>query len=161
MDRATERDTNNPGSYRRRLNDAFRAFGMIDVDRLPPEVAFIFYLLTCEKVAKVMIGIDRRKPGNSQRRAAFRNIDPRPDSVIRAVKTLGCSSTVSEQDIRLIFSNDETGNKFAAFSLRTRLFHDFGPWHMKELLEHAPKLNRTMSRFLECKSGIISFLDAP
>ena len=156
IDLAIER-RDRPGTYRRRLNDAFAALELIKIEKLSAEIAFVFYLLTCEKVAKVMVGIDRGRPGS---RAGFRKAAVRPEAVTKAVRKLGCLSVISDEKIRLIFANDEKKNRFSGYSLRTRLFHDFGPSHVKELTEHAPKLNAAMKQFLKCRGPIISFLDS-
>jgi hypothetical protein len=143
------------GTYRRRSDDAFRALNAMDVGRLPPEVAFIFYFLACEKIAKVMIGIARGKPG---RGPAFSKMKWQYSDLISAAKRIGCSNHVSDDDIKAIFVREQV-NRFSANAIRNRLLHDFGPTHVIEARMHAPRLIKAMQRFFECRTRIISILD--
>jgi hypothetical protein len=61
IDYSIERHGHIGGTYRRRLNDAFEVLKVLKFEKLAPEVALIFYFLACEKLAKVMVGIDRDK----------------------------------------------------------------------------------------------------
>jgi hypothetical protein len=155
IDYAVERQGNVGGTYRRRLDDAFKALDRLKVEKLPPAVAFIFYFLACEKIAKVMVGIRQRKPSQGPR---FDKINPRCSDIFKAAEFFG-TAHISDDDINAIFVGDKI-NRFSAYALRNRLFHDFGPWHVKEAQEHAPKLIEAMQRFLKFRGPIIRRLEA-
>jgi hypothetical protein len=138
------------GSYRKRLDDAFAAMDLVSIHSLRPEAAFVFYYLTCEKLAKVMIGIERGKPGAGPK---FRKIEPRESDVVNACKFVGCSAT--KDDIRSIFSDSDG----SACRLRNQLFHDFGPTHVRQVQRAAHQLNARMMRFLKCKDHVIAYLE--
>ena len=79
---AVERDPKVKGSYRRRLDDAFHALELLNIATFRPEAAFVFYYLTCEKVAKVIMGIASRKPRGGGEK--FKSIKIHTDTLYRA-----------------------------------------------------------------------------
>jgi hypothetical protein len=99
IDYAVERQGHVGGTYRRRLDDAFKALDRLKVEKLPPAIAFIFYFLACEKIAKVMVGIRQRKPGQGP---GFDKIKPRCSDIIKAAEFFGAIH-VSDGDINTIF----------------------------------------------------------
>jgi hypothetical protein len=155
IDYSNERQGALGGTYRRRLDDAFRALDAINVGKLPPEVAFVFYFLACVKIAKVMVGISRGRPG---RGTVFSNMKWHCSDVIRAAKHIRCGALVSDDDIKNIFAGERV-TLFSANAIRNRLVHDFGPTHVIEARTHGPRLIKAMQRFLECRTPIISILD--
>lgn len=144
-----ERNPKSKGSYRRRLDDAFVALDCLKVDSFRPEAAFIFYYLACEKVAKVMIGISRRKPALSY----FKKINVRVSDLTIASKFLSCG--ISKGDIEAIFSDIPT----SACHLRNKLIHDIGPTHVFLIQKSAPNHVNRMRKFLRCRKAIIRHMD--
>ena len=57
MNLAVERDPIAKGTYHRRLDDAFVALSQIEMKKISLEAKFVFHIFACEKVDKVMIGI--------------------------------------------------------------------------------------------------------
>ena len=92
IDRQIERLPKN-GSYRKRLDDAFAAIEICSPEALPPLSAFILYYLTCEKLAKVVLGIKRGKPGAGDE---FNNIKVRSSEIIEACRFIGLRIPSSE-----------------------------------------------------------------
>ena len=117
------------------------------------EAAFVFYIFACEKVAKVMIGLQRGKPGPSPK---FKDNKPRTSDIIKACHYLECSDILSDADIKAIFADD----KFSAYSIRGRLFHDFGPTHLHYARREAPHLIKIMTKFLNCRGCVEAFLSS-
>jgi hypothetical protein len=144
MNLSIERDGDKGGTYRRRIDDAFKAMNLLAIGQFRPEAAFVFYWLTCEKIAKVMVAIEGGKPGPGR---DFSKIDIRSNNVIRACEHIGCAGIISKDDINAIFS-DKAGS---ACRLRNKLFHDFGPTHVDHVQKAAPRLNGQMKKFLSCR----------
>jgi hypothetical protein len=152
-----ERDPDRKGTLRRRLDDAFRAMHDVKLSTAPSEViAFIFYWVACEKVAKVIIAIKRKK-------SAIGDLDFKSKKkwhagdLFEGCRLTGLDRVVSRAELEQIFSKAD--DRFTAAALRDRLFHDFGPAHVSEVARTAQKLNPLMRKFLSCKSLVADYMD--
>jgi hypothetical protein len=101
IDFKVERDPDTKGSYRRRLDDAFKAAElMLAQGSVSPALDFIINFFACEKVAKVILGIASGKPGSGP---AFKNIKiGRTHDLFLACGKLSLSVTKAE--INAIFA---------------------------------------------------------
>ena len=140
------------GSYRKRLNDAFDATERVSIEKLGPVAAFVFNYLTCEKLAKVMVGIASGKPGAGK---DFSRITLCSNNIFTASQRLGCNLT--RQHIDSIFANTDADR--SACRLRNKLFHDFGPTHVRQVQGAAPHLNEKMKMFLGCRDAVVKYLE--
>lgn len=138
------------GSYRKRLNDAFDALERVSSEKLGPVATFVFNYLTCEKLAKVIVGIASGKPGAGE---GFSRIKLRTNNIISACELLGCG--LDKRDINSIFSDSDG----SACRLRNKLLHDFGPTHVRQVQAAAPQLNEKMKVFLQCRHAVVKYLE--
>ena len=118
-------------------------------------VAFIFYWVACEKLAKVIVAIKREQStigSDFQSRKWFRTSD-----LVDGHDLLGLKRVISRHDLDFIFL--KVGNRFAAAALRDRLFHDCGSTHVTEVTQAAVKLNPLMSKFLSCRQMVIDYIE--
>jgi len=153
LDFQTERDPKIKGSYRRRLDDAFAALGLLDIAKFRPEAAFVFYYLTCEKVAKVITGIAAAKPKGGGEN--FKKIKIHTDTLYKATQEL--KLPVRKEEIIALFASNKSGS---ASHQRNKLFHDFGPTQVHHAKRDAPHLNKAMVQFSGLRQSIVNYLDS-
>ena len=163
---------NTKGSYRRRAEDISRALSRLKVGNLSNISAFLIYYFSCEKLAKIMIGVSQKKP------AAYyfgRNYQLHIDVIKSSSKHLNC--LISNGDIDWIFStqhgsdwnaflrNSSDRQIIASFKtpksarlLRNQIVHDIGPTHAAQIQDQAQFLIAKMKRFLDGSAIVIQNL---
>lgn len=151
VDWKRERNQQEKGSYRRKLDDTYKALSALHVSDHAPEVAFVFNYMACEKIAKLIILMSQCAVSIDQPRD--RRFFDECDVATACVKV---GFDFSKESNEAIFSQAAG----SARSLRHNLFHDMGPTQVFNIQKDANRLNQLMDDFLQCKSVIIEFLDA-
>ena len=141
------------GSYRRALDDIGRALLILKADRLEPVASFLFYYLACEKLAKIMKGVCKRKKKTEMFKRNSQT--PNIDEIEAYSKQLGCK--ISIHDIGDIFSGS---NLNSARYLRNQIVHEIGPSHAKQIVNEAWRLVPKMQRFIECRHAVVQYIVA-
>lgn len=139
------------GSYRRRTDDIFRALKILNADGLSPVAAFLFEYYACEKLAKIMIGVNAKNPASDY--FGSKNYQLRINNIKGAALGLACAAT--DQDIDQVFAYDLTSARL----LRNKIAHDLGPTHAQEIRDNAKRLVPYMRKFLACGEQVISYLE--
>ena len=143
LDPSFEPNPNLKGSYYRRLDDIRDALDKFEVKSLPPNTPalFIAYYFGVEKLAKAIVGINKRQPPD----VAFdRHVGIR----LQATKDAARSMKLRIFDVELdaLFSNEQPTS---AIRIRNGLSHDFGPTRVLHIRHHAPRLVPIMVAFIE------------
>ncbi len=139
------------GSYVRMIEDIGRALDYLKVEQMPPTSAFLFYYISCEKLAKIMMAICQRKT----RAEIFGqgSYTPGAGDIRDYSQRLECNVRLS--DINCIF---DSKNKHSARKLRDIFVHEVGPSHAKQIVDHSPSLVPKMKNFLDSRGTVIQFI---
>jgi len=139
------------GSYRRGVDDIFRALNTLRVDELKPVAAFLFYYLACEKLAKIMKGVCTGK--KYKEIFAPNSRTPSAEDIRKYSNQLGGKAAGADFDA--IFDRKR---KNSARSLRDKIIHEIGPSHAKQIVNAAPSLVPKMKKFLKYNDAVIQYL---
>jgi len=160
MDPSLKPDPRRKGSYYRRIEDIARALESLKSDKLSETMLFLVLYFGCEKIARGLIGIHRRRSATDAYRPGARI---QLKDIKASVAGLGLS--VLEEDLDWLFASDRQQGLLrqtseltnSARHLRNNLTHDFGPTNVARIAKHAPFLNPKMKSFLGCVPEILAY----
>ena len=144
-------DGRTKGSYVRATDDIGRALDTLKVEELPAVASFLFYYLSCEKLAKIMKGVCKGKKKSEIFNPRSRT--PDTNSINNYSKQLGCK--MIKNNIDCIFASNR---QKSARWLRNQIAHEIGPSHAKQIVNEAPRLVPKMKKFLECRKDVVQCL---
>lgn len=141
------------GSYVRAIEDIERALDYLRVDKMSDHAAFLFYYLSCEKLARIMKGIC----SNMKKKEIFKSGGTTPGAadIYKYSQQLNCH--VKQSDIDWIFDREKS---HSARKLRDNLIHEIGPSHAKQIMAHSQNLVPRMRAFLECRGIVVQYLQS-
>jgi len=149
-------------SYRRAADDIGRALRVLKAEVLSEVGMFLFYYYGCEKLARLMRGVEKRieiryvYPKTKEEEKKQKELKtvgtPRATDIYRYAKLMGFD--ISKEDICNIFCS-----KNSAKALRNQFVHEMGPSHAKMIRDEAKSLVPKMQKFIKCRSSLIEYIE--
>lgn len=161
MDPSLKPDPLRKGTYYRRIEDVARALGNLQDGGIPAPMRFFVDYFGCEKIARGLIGINKRWPAT---KAYHHNTILSLCDIQSAASALALP--ISAGDLVWLFADfnqqhllktSMPGISKSARYLRNKVTHDFGPSNVALVANHAPFLNPKLQAFLACAPVILAY----
>ena len=157
-------DPNAKPSYRRAADDIGRALKVLKAEQLSEVGMFLFYYYGCEKLARLMRGVEKRieiryvYPKTKEEEKKQEKLKtfgtPRATEIYQYAKLMDFN--ISKEDIYNIFCSK---NPNSARALRNQFVQEMGPTHARMIRDEAKSLVPKMQRFIKCRSSLIEYIE--
>jgi hypothetical protein len=130
------------GTYLRKIDDISKGLEALRAENLPEPVRFMTLYFGCEKLAKMMIGINLRRSATDPGDRKLHILE-----LYTAVEDLKIAFTAQQVE-RLFRTGRDDLTVVAGRALRDRLTHDFGPTQVQRMEEQTSELTPLARIFL-------------
>jgi hypothetical protein len=152
MDWTLNPDPNLGGTYYRKIEDIQLGLAELGAENLPEPARFIALYFGCEKLAKMIAGINLGRNANDATEGKLKIDELRP-----AIIALGVNFPSADID-ELFLSGRNDVSIESGRALRDRLNHEFGPTNVKRIRDRAPKLTPLARSFLNTSPVVLAYL---